>query len=284
MEIDKQIKLLEEQVGVIRDLKNLNHRASRFTTWKKTTLSHLESIFSDGSDYVRRFETLTFQDPRFGATRSSGSSYGDMGSFGHDLDRAKTILEDGIEALRRLMPPKPKAKIIPKESSADKPVPEEQLSDEAFFERSILEKTLSEDPVAGPMPEEDLTVTEKALKPSYEEKELSLEEVIQSSQEESEPPLQEVTKSSQVKSEPPREPSIRNQAVDEVVQYVSSLLYHYVSLEEDPKKKKALQEIRAELDNPKRSRDGIVKALQASWDGGKDILVDVIARVFAKKQ
>jgi len=284
MEIDKQIKLLEEQVGVIRDLKNLNHRASRFTTWKKTTLSHLESIFSDGSDYVRRFETLTFQDPRFGATRSSGSSYGDMGSFGHDLDRAKTILEDGIEALRRLMPPKPKAKIIPKESSADKPVPEEQLSDEAFFERSILEKTLSEDPVAGPMPEEDLTVTEKALKPSYEEKELSLEEVIQSSQEESEPPLQEVTKSSQVKSEPPREPSIRNQAVDEVVQYVSSLLYHYVSLEEDPKKKKALQQIRAELDNPKRSRDGIVKALQASWDGGKDILVDVIARVFAKKQ
>ena len=166
MEIDKQIKLLEEQVGVIRDLKNLNHRASRFTTWKKTTLSHLESIFSDGSDYVRRFETLTFQDPRFGATRSSGSSYGDMGSFGHDLDRAKTILEDGIEALRRLMPPKPKAEITPKEPSADKPVPEEQLSDEAFFERSILEKTLSEDPVAGPMPEEDLTVKEEALKPS----------------------------------------------------------------------------------------------------------------------
>ena len=280
MEIDKQIKLLEEQVGVIRDLKNLNHRASRFTTWKKTTLTHLESIFSDGSDYVRRFETLTFQDPRFGATRSSGSSYGDMGSFGHDLDRAKTILEDGIEALRRLMPPKPKAKITPKESSADKPVPEEQLSDETFFERSILEKTLSEDPVAGPMPEEDLTVTEEALKPSYEEKEPSLEEVIQSSQEESESPLQEVMKSSREE----RELSIRNQAVDEVVQYVSSLLYHYVSLEEDPKRKKALQQIRAELDNPKRSRDGIVKALQASWDEGKDVLVDVIARVFAKKQ
>lgn len=295
MEIDKQIKLLEEQVGVIRDLKNLNHRASRFTTWKKTTLSHLESIFSDGSDYVRRFETLTFQDPRFGATRSSGSSYGDMGSFGHDLERAKTILEDGIEALRRLVPPKPKAEITPKESSADKPVPEEEPSDEAFFGRSILEKTLSEDPVAGPMPEEDLTVTEEALKPSYEEKEPSLEEVIQSSQEESEPPLQEVAKSSQAKSEPPleevmkssreeREPSIRNQAVDEVVQYVSSLLYHYISLEEDPKRKKALQKIRAELDNPKRSRDGIVKALQASWDEGKDVLVDVIARVFAKKQ
>ncbi len=295
MEIDKQIKLLEEQVGIIRDLKNLNHRASRFTTWKKTTLSHLENIFSEGSDYVRRFETLTFQDPRFGATRSSGSSYGDMGSFGHDLDRAKTILEDGIEALRRLRPPKPNAKTTPKESSSDKPVPEEPLSDEAFFERSILEKTLSEDPVAGPMPEEDLTVTEEALKPSYEEKEPSLEEVVQSSQGENVPPLKEVIKTVQEKSEPSleevmksspeeSEPSMRNQAVDEVVKYVSSLLYHYVSLEEDPKRKKALQEIRAELDNPKRSKDGIVKALQASWDEGKDVLVDVIARVFAKKQ
>jgi hypothetical protein len=62
------------------------------------------------------------------------------------------------------------------------------------------------------------------------------------------------------------------------------LLYHYISLEEDPKRKKALQGLRAELDNPKRSKDGIVQALKASWDEGKDVLVDVIARVFAKKQ
>ena len=280
MEIDKQIKLLEEQVGVIRDLKKLNHRASRFTTWKKTTLSHLESIFSEGSDYVRRFETLTFQDPRFGATRSSGSSYGDMGSFGHDLDRAKTILEDGIEALRRLRPPKPKAKITPKESSSDKPVLEEQLSDEAFFERSILEKTLSEDPVAGPMPEEDLTASEEVSKTSYEETEPSLEEVIKGSQEASEPPLEEVMKSSHEESEP----SLRNQAVDEVVGYVSSLLYHYISLEEDSKIKKTLQGLRAELDNSKRSKEGIMKALKASWEEGKDTLIDIIARVFARKQ
>ena len=168
----------------------------------------------------------------------------------------------------------------PDESPPKEPSPEGFSSDDTFFERSILEKTLSEDPVAGPLAKEDLTVTEETPKPSYEEKEPSLEEVIQSSQEESEPPLQEVTKSSREE----REPSIPNQAVDEVVQYVSSLLYHYVSLEEDPKRKKALQKIRAELDNPKRSRDGIVKALQASWDEGKDVLVDVIARVFAKKQ
>jgi hypothetical protein len=315
MDIDEQIKLLEEQVGSIKGLRNLNHRDSRFISWKRTTLSHLRNIFTEGSDYVRRFEALSFQEPRLGGGGSSRPSYGDMGFFGHDLDRAQKILDDGIEELKRIKPPKLKSETIlqeppPDESPPKEPSPEDFSSDDTFFERSILEKTLSEDPVAGPLAKEDLTVTEEALKPSYEEKELSLEEVIQSSQEESEPPLPEVTKSSQEKSEPPlqevikssqekseppleevmkssqgeKEPSIRNQAVDEVVQYVSSLLYHYVSLEEDPKRKKALQKIRAELDNPKRSRDGIVKALQASWDEGKDVLVDVIARVFAKKQ
>jgi len=283
MDIDEQIKLLEEQAGVIRGLRNLNHRDSRFTTWKKTTLSHLENIFSEGSDYVRRFETLKFHDPRFGATGGSRHSYGDMGSFGHDLDRAETILEDGIEALRRLRPPKPKAKTTPKEAPPDKPQkpqPEEPVSDEVFFERSILEKTLSEDPVAGPMPKEDLTAAEEVLKTSYEESEPFLEEVIKSSREESEPSLEEVVKSSEEKSEP----SLRNQSVEEVVGYVSSLLYHYISLEEDPRTKKLLQGLRAELDNPARSKENLIQALKALWEEGKDILVDVIARVLAKKQ
>ena len=280
MDVDEQIKLLEEQVGGIKGLRNLNYRDSRFTSWKKKTVSHLENIFSEGSEYIRRFETLTFHEPGFGVPSGSRQAYGDMGSFGHDLDKAKTILEDGIEALRRMRPPKPKAKATPKEPPAKKPLPEESGSDEAFFERSILEKTLSEDPVAGPMPKEDLTAPEEVLETSYEESEPPLEEVIKGSREESELSLEEAVKSSREE----REPSIRNQAVDEVVQYVSSLLYHYVSLEEDSKRKKALQKIRAELDNPKRSRDGIVKALQASWDEGRDVLVDVIARVFAKKQ
>lgn len=268
MDIDEQIKLLEEQVGIIRDLRNLNHRDSRFATWKKTTLSHLENIFSEGSDYVLRFETLKFQDPRFGATGGSRHSYGDMGSFGHDLDRAKAILEDGIEALRRLRPPKPKAKTTPKEAPPDKPQkpqPEEPVSDEVFFERSILEKTLSEDPVAGPMPKEDLTAAEEVLKTSYEENEPSLEEVIKNSREES-------------------EPSLRNQSVEEVVGYISSLLYHYISLEEDSRTKKLLQGLRAELDNPARSKENLIQALKALWEEGKDILVDVIARVLAKKR
>jgi hypothetical protein len=285
MKIDQQIKLLEEQVAIIKDLRNLNHRDSRFATWKKTTSSHLESIFSEGSDYVRRFETLTFQDPRFGATGSSQSSYGDMGSFVHDLDRAKTILEDGIEALRRLRPPEPKAKAAPKEPPPEKPLPEEtgsaeQLSDEAFFERSVLEKTLAEDPVAGSMPKEDLPAVEEILGTSHEEGEPSLEEAIKGSQEARKPPLEEVMKSSHEQSGP----SLRNQAVDEVVGYVSSLLYHYISLEEDSKIKKKLQRLRAELDNPTRSKEGIMKALMASWDMGKDVLIDVVARVFAKKQ
>jgi hypothetical protein len=300
MKIDQQIKLLEEQVAIIKDLRNLNHRDSRFATWKKTTSSHLESIFSEGSDYVRRFETLTFQDPRFAATGNSRSSYGDMGSFVHDLDRAKTILEDGIEALRRLRPPKTKEKTIPKEPPAKKPFAEEtgsaeQLSDEAFFERSILEKTLAEDPVAGPMPKEDLPAVEEILGTSHEEGESSLEEAIKDSQDESEPLLEEVIKGSQEAREPPLEeamksshgesgPSLRNQAVDEVVGYVSSLLYHYISLEEDSKIKKKLQGLRAELDNPERSKEGIMKALMTSWDTGKDVLIDVVARVFAKKQ
>ena len=270
MDIDEQIKLLEEQLKVIRDLRNLNHRDSRFISWKKTTLSHLENIFSEGSEYVRRFETLTFQEPRFGATMGSRPSYEDMGSFVHDLDKAKTILEDGIEALRRLRPPKQKAKTTPKESPSGKPVPEEkvseeQLSDEAFFERAILEKTLSEDPVAGPMPKEDLTSAEEVLETSYEEREPSLEEVIKSSQDES-------------------EPSLRYQSVEEVIGYVSSLLYHYISLEEDPRTKKSLQGLRAELDNPARSKESLIQALKALWEEGKDVLVDIIARVLAKKQ
>jgi len=280
MEIDDQIKLLQEQVGIIRDLRNLNHRDSRFTTWKKTTLSHLESIFSEGSDYVRRFETLTFQDPRFGATGTSRSSYGDMGSFGHNLDRAKTILEDAIEALRRLSPPKAEVKPTLTEAPSEKPVPEEPLSDEAFFERSILEKTLSEDPVAGPMPKEDLTAPEDVLENSHGESEPSLEEVMKSSREERGPSFKEAIKSSHEESEP----SLQIQSVEEVIGQVSSLLYHYVSLEEDPKTKKVLQGLRAELDNPKRSKEGIMKALKASWDVGKDVLVDIIARVLAKKQ
>jgi len=270
MDIDEQIKVLEEQAGIIRDLRTLNHRDSRFISWKRTTLSHLRNIFSEGSDYVRRFEALSFQEPRLGGGGSSRASYGDMGFFGHDLDRAKTILDDGIEHLKRVRPPKLKIEIPPEVPPPDTSPPKEPLagdfsSDDALFERSILEKTLSEDPVAGPLPKEDVTVKEEVLKPSHEEKEPSLEEVMKSSREGS-------------------EPSMRNQAVDEVVQYVSSLLYHYVSLEEDPKRKKALQEIRAELDNPQRSKDGIVKALRASWNDGKDVLVDVIARVFAKKQ
>jgi len=278
MDIDEQIKLLEEQAGGIRGLRNLNHRDSRFTRWKKRTLSHLENIFSEGSEYIRRFETLTFHEPGFGVPSGSRQSYGDMGSFGHDLDKAKTILEDGIEALRRLRPPKPKAKATPKEPPAEKPLPEE--SDEAFFERSILEKTLSEDPVAGPMPKEDLTAPEEVLETSYEAGEPSLEEVIKSSREESELSLEEAVKSSEEKSES----SLRNQSVDEVVGYISSLLYHYISLEEDPKTKKVLHGLRAELDNPDRSKEKIMKALKASWEEGKDILVDILARVLAKKQ
>jgi hypothetical protein len=280
MDVDEQIKLLEEQAGGIRGLRNLNYRDSRFTSWKKKTLSHLEDIFSEGSEYIRRFETLTFHEPGFGVPSGSRQSYGDMGSFGHDLDKAKTILEDGIEALRRLRPPKPKAKATSKKPPAEKPPPEESGSDEAFFERSILEKTLSEDPVAGPMPKEDLTAAEEILETSHEETEPSLEEVIKGSQEASEPPLEEVIKSSHEESGP----SLRNQAVDEVVGYVSSLLYHYISLEEDSKIKKTLQGLRAELDNPKRSKEGIIKALKASLEEGKDILVDILARVLAKKQ
>jgi hypothetical protein len=278
MDIDEQIKLLEEQVGGIRGLRNLNHRDSRFTSWKKRTLSHLENIFSEGSEYIRRFETLTFQEPGFGVPSGSRQSYGDMGSFGHDLDKANTILEDGIEALRRLRPPKPKAKATPKESPAEKPLSEE--SDEAFFERSILEKTLSEDPVAGPMPKEDLTAAEEILETSFQEREPSLEEVIKSSREESELSLEEAVKSSEEESEP----SLRNQSVDEVVGYVSSLLYHYISLEENSKTKKVLHGLRAELDNPDRSKEKIMKALKASWEEGKDTLVDILARVLAKKQ
>ncbi len=281
MEIDEQIKLLEEQVGEVKDLRNLNHRNSRFTSWKKKTLSHLENIFSEGSEYVRRFEKLTFQEPGFGASGGSGTSYEDMGgSFVHDLDRAKTILEDGIEALRRLRPPKPKAKTAAQEASPEKPSPEEPESDDLFFERAILEKTLSEGPADETIPAEDLPSVEEILETSHEETEPSLEEVIKGPQEAREPPLEEVIKSSHQESGP----SLRNQAVDEVVGYVSSLLYHYISLEEDSKIKKTLQELRAELDNPKRSKEGIIKALKASWEEGKDILVDVIARVFAKKK
>jgi len=300
MDIDEQIKLLEEQAGIIRDLRTLNHRDSRFISWKRTTLSHLRNIFSESSDYVRRFEALSFQEPRLGGGGSSRASYGDMGFFTHDLDRAKTILDDGIEHLKRIRPPKLKIETMPGVPPPDTSPPKEPSagdfsSDDTLIERSILEKTLSEDPVAGPLPKEDLTVREEALTSPHEEKEPSLEEVIQNSQEESGPPVEEVMKGSREKSAPllkeimkssreGSEPSIRNQAVDEVVQYVSSLLYHYISLEEDPKRKKALQEIRAELDNPQRSKDGIVKALKASWNDGKDVLVDVIARVFAKKQ
>ena len=264
MDIDDQIKLLEEQVRAIRDLRTLNHRDSRFISWKKTTLSHLENIFSEGSEYVRRFETLTFQEPGFGATGGSSTSYGDMGSFVHDLDRAKTILEDGIEVLRRSRPPKPKAETAPQEAPAEEPQPEEPGSDDLFFERAILEKTLSEEPVAETMPEEDLTAAEEVLKTPYEESQPPLEEVIKSSREES-------------------EPSLRNQSVEDVIRYVSSLLYHYISLEEDPKTQKVLQGLRAELDNPKRSKQAIMKALKASWEEGRDILVDILARVLAKK-
>jgi hypothetical protein len=280
MDIDKQIKLLEEQLEIIRDLKNLNHRHSRFTTWKKTTLSHLENIFSEGSEYVRRFDTLTFQEPRFAATGGSRSSYGDMGSFGHDLDRAKTILEDGIEALRRLKAPKPEKKPASEDASSEEPLPEEGSEDEAFFERAILEKTLSEAPPAETVPEENLAATEEVLEASEKESQLSIEEVIKGSREESEPSIEEVMKNSFEESGP----TLQNKSVEDVIRYASSLLYHYISLEEDPKRKKALQGLRAELDDPKRSKEGIVQALKASWDEGKDVLIDVIARVFGKKR
>ncbi len=265
MDIDGQIKLLEEQVRVIRDLRSLNHRDSRFMSWRKTTLSHLENIFSGDSEYVRRFEALTFQEPGVGVTGSSRTSYGDMGSFVHDLERSKTILEDGIEALRRLRPPKPKAKIIPQKLPAEEPLPEEPVSDDLFLERAILEKTLSEGPAAETIPEGDLTAREEVLKTSYEEGQPSLEEVIKSSREES-------------------EPSLRNQSVEDVVRYVSSLLYHYISLEEDSRIKKLLQGFRAELDNPVRSKQSLIRALKALWEEGRDILVDILARVLAKKQ
>ena len=265
MDVDEQIKLLEEQSAGIRDLRNLNHRDTRFMSWKKTTLSHLEKIFSEGSEFVRRFETLTFQEPGFGAPGGSGTSYEDMGgSFVHDLDKAKTILEDGIEALRRLRPPKPKEKIAPEEAPVKEPLPEEPASDDLFFERAILEKTLSEGPGGETIPEKDLTAVDEVLKTSYQEEEPSLEKVIRDSHKEG-------------------KPSLRNQSVEEVIRYVSSLLYHYISLEEDPNRKKALQGLRAELDNPHRSKERIMQALHGSWEDTKDVLVDIMARLFAKK-
>ena len=250
MDIDGQIKLLEEQLEVIRDLRNLNHRDSRFISWRKMTLSHLENIFSEGSEYVRRFETLTFQEPGLGATMGSRTSYGDMGSFVHDLERSKTILEDGIEALRRLRPPKTKAKTTTEETLSGKPLSKEPPSDEAFFERTILEKTLSEGPVAEKLPEEDLRIRKGALKNSYEES----------------------------------GSTVKIQSVEDVGRYVSSLLYHYISLEENPRTKKLLQAFRAELDNPARSKESLIHALKALWGEGKDILVDIMARVLSKKQ
>ncbi len=250
MDIDEQIRLLEEQLEAIRDLRNLNHRDSRFISWKKKTLSHLENIFSEGSEYVRRFEALTFQEPGFSTTMGSRTSYGDMGSFMHDLERVKTILEDGIEALRRLRPPKPKAKTTPKEVPTEKTPPEGPVSDDLFFERAILEKTLSEG---------------QAVETIREDGEPSIEEVIKRSRGES-------------------KPSIQDQSIDDVGRYASSLLYHYISLEEDPRTKKLLQGLRAELDNPARSKEKLIQALKALWDDGKDILVDILARVLAKKQ
>jgi len=95
MDIDEQIKLLEEQAGTIRDLRNRTHRDSRFTGWRKTTLSHLENIFNEGSEYVRRFESLTFQEPRFGATGSSRSSYGDMGASSGRTGIGRSLLRKG---------------------------------------------------------------------------------------------------------------------------------------------------------------------------------------------
>jgi hypothetical protein len=264
MDVDEQIKSLEEQAGTIGDLRHRNHRDPRFTSWRKTTLKHLENIFEEGSEYVRRFETLTFHEPGFGVPSGSRASYSDMGSFRHDLDKAKTILEDGIEALRRLRPPKKTTKTPPKEAPSEEPLPKESQSDDLFFERAILEKTLSEQPVAEKTPEEDLTTRSQVLETSYKEDEPSVEEVIRGSQEES-------------------ESSPGNQSVEEVVRYASSLLYHYISLEEDPKKRKTLQGLRAELDNAQRSKERIMQALKASWEEGKDILIDVIARVFAKK-
>jgi hypothetical protein len=56
-----------------------------------------------------------------------------MGSFGHDLDRAKTILEDGIEALRRLKAPTSETKPALEEASSEESLPEEAPEDEAFF-------------------------------------------------------------------------------------------------------------------------------------------------------
>jgi hypothetical protein len=265
MDIDEQIKFLQEQVGIIRDLRNLNHRDSRFISWKKTTLNHLENIFTEGSEYVRRFETLTFQEPRFGATGASRRPYGDMGSFGHDLDRAKAILEDGIEALRLLRVPESTKKSIPKETASEKPPREEPASDDLFFERAILEKTLLEEPVAETIPEDHLTAGDEVLETAYEEEEPSLEKVIRSSQGES-------------------EPSLRSQSFEEIAGYVASLLYHYISLEEDPKRKKTLQGLRAELDNPHRSKESIMKALKKSWEDARDILVDIMARVFVRKE
>ncbi len=264
MDIDEQIKLLQEQVRIIRDLRNLNHRDSRFSSWKKATLNHLENIFSEGSEYVRRFETLTFQEPRFGATGGPRRPYGDMGSFGHDLDRAKTILEDCIEALTRLRPPKLTEKTTPKEAPSKKHLQEESASDDLFFERAILEKTLLEGSGGETILEQDLTTGDEVLKTSYEEEEPSLEEVIRGSHEDG-------------------KPSLRSQSVEEVISYVSSLLYHYISLEEDPKRKKALQGLRAELDNPQRSKERIMQALKGSWEDAKDVLADIMARLFAQK-
>jgi hypothetical protein len=267
MDIDEQIKLLEEQAGAIRDLRNRKQRDSRFTSWRKKTLNHLENIFNEDSEYVRRFEALTFQEPRFGATGSSRSSYGDMGSFGHDLERAKTILEEGMEALRRLRPPKTTANPLPKEVPSKEPPPKEPASeDDLFFERAILEKTLSEEPLVETTQEEDLTGMEEVFKTSYQESKPSLEEVMKGSHEES-------------------GPTLRGESVGDVLQYISSLLYHYISLEEDPGTKKLLQGLRAELDNPGRSKESLIRALRALWEEeGKDILIDIMARVLARKE
>ena len=265
MDIDEQIKLLEEQAGTIGNLRNRNQRDSRFTSWRKTTLNHLENIFNEGSEYVRRFEMLTFQESRFGAIGGSGSSYRDMGSFGHDLERAKTILEDGIEALRRLRPPKATAKPSPKEVPSEEPLPKEPASeDDLFFERAVLEKTLSEEPLVETTPKEDLTDMDEVFKTSYQEGEPSLEELMKGSREES-------------------GPTLRGESVGDLLQYISSLLYHYISLEEDPGTKKLLQGLRAEVDNPDRSKESLIRALRALWEDGKDILVDIIARVLARK-
>ena len=97
METQEQIRLIQQQIDEIDNLKSLNHRDPKFKKWKKRTELYLRHICGEDSHHFKDFERLDFHVLRIRLAGEPKIDQEDIRRYEEHLEEARIILNNTIE-------------------------------------------------------------------------------------------------------------------------------------------------------------------------------------------